>query len=117
MTAQPLDGLADEQAVGAGDAASVQPRSSSLSSSSTIEPPVAISSSRTMTVLPATSPTIASMTTRVVGEPLLAAGGDREAEQAGELGGRLGVAQVGRDDDGVGEVARRGSGRRARRAR
>src|SRR6478752_2410968 len=45
-------------------AASVTPRSASRSSSSTIEPPVAISSSRMMARLPATSPTIESMTTR-----------------------------------------------------
>ena len=42
----------------------MQPCSASRSSSSTIEPPVAISSSSTIARLPATSPTIASMTTR-----------------------------------------------------
>ena len=44
-------------------AASVTPWSASRSSSSTIDPPVAISSSRTMARLPSTSPTIESMTT------------------------------------------------------
>ena len=39
------------------------PWRSSIETSSTMEPPVAISSSSTMARLPATSPTIASMTT------------------------------------------------------
>ena len=34
-------------------------------------------------------------------------GGDADAEEPGELCGRLGVAQIGRHDDGVGEVIRR----------
>ena len=41
----------------------------------------------------------------VVGLALLAAGRDRHAEQPGEQRGGLGVAEVGRHDDGVGEVA------------
>jgi hypothetical protein len=40
----------------------------------------------------------------VVAEPALAAGGHWEPQEAGELRGRLRVAQVGRDDDGVGQV-------------
>jgi hypothetical protein len=41
----------------------------------------------------------------VVGEPLLAAGGHRQSEQPRELRGGLGVPEVRRHHDGVGEVA------------
>ena len=76
----------------------------SRSSSSTIEPPVAISSSRMMARLPATSPTIESMTTRSSASRCLQPAATGRPEQPGELGGRLGVAEVGGDDDGVREV-------------
>ena len=78
--------------------APVQPSSRSFSSSSTIEPPVAISSSRTMACLPRTSPTIASITTRSSASRCLLPAATGSAEQAREVGGGLRVAQVGRDD-------------------
>ena len=70
-----------------------------------IEPPVAISSSSTMARLPAHVADDRVDHDLVVGLALLAAGRDRNAQQAGEQRRRLGVAEVGRDDDGVGEVA------------
>ena len=62
--AKAFDRLAREQPWVVATAASVQPRSFSRSRSSMMEPPVAISSSRMIARLPATSPTIASITTR-----------------------------------------------------
>ncbi len=41
----------------------------------------------------------------LVGQPLLVSGRDRQAEQPGELGSRLGVAEVGRDHHGPRQVA------------
>ena len=41
----------------------------------------------------------------LVVDPLLAAGRDRQAQQPRELRRRLGVAEIGRDDDRVGQVA------------
>ena len=74
--------------------ASVQPCSASRSSSSTIEPPVAISSSRTIARLPSTSPTMSSMTTWSSASRFLLPAATGRPEQPGELGGGLGVAEV-----------------------
>ena len=104
VVAQPLDGLADEQPVRAGHRAPVQPSSASRSSSSTIEPPVAISSSRTIARLPSTSPTIASMTTRSsASRCLLPAATGRPSSRENWVA-VLALPKSGRDHDGVGEV-------------
>ena len=67
---------------------------------------MAISSSSTMARLPCTSPTIASMTTRSSASRRFEPAATGRPSSRGELGRRLGVAEVGGDDDGVGEVLR-----------
>ena len=81
---EPLEGAVGEQPVGAGDPDRAgRPRSRSRSSSSTTVLPLAISSSRTMTSLPATSPMIALISTRSSANRCLAPGGDRRRRAAG----------------------------------
>ena len=90
VVAQPLDGLADEQPVRAGHrragAAQLPQLVEQLARSCRRWRSRRRARSR---ACPSTSPMIASMTHPVVGEPLLAAGRDRQAEQPGERGWRV----------------------------
>ena len=104
---QPLERVAAEQAVGAGDPdrpGAPLPAGGRAARSTVL--PLAISSSSTMTSRSATSPMTALIRTTSSLKRCLAPTASGHAQQAGERGRLLGVAQVGRHDDASGRDRR-----------
>ena len=96
-------------------AASVAPASLSRSISSSIEPPVAISSSRMMARRPDTSPTIESMTTRSSATRCLEPAATGRPRSRANWVATLALPRSGLTTIEFGQVVVRGSGRPGRR--